>query len=166
MEPVVIRGKWTRKEYVRAYRRWYRVQRVDWIYLAFMLFLGILAHEILQFLIAGLVLSLLGIAWVTPNGVWLKNKSLREEGITTVDDNGISRVRPSSSTQIDWTDFKSSREFKDFYIVRPRSGRSSAIFRKRSLTSSHDEARLRAFLRAHTESSLRPNSQLDSLVSD
>jgi hypothetical protein len=163
MEPISTHGKWGLREYCRSYRRAYRFSYVDlWEIVAFIA-IGLIVNNVALFLILIIFIGIIAHAWLIPIAVWTFRKGFRGERTTTFSDDGILVVAPNFTFQSKWSEYSTSKETREFYILRPPRPIQFQAVRKRIFASESDEARFRAMLRAHTSASLWTNPKLDDL---
>jgi len=163
MEPISTHGKWGFREYCRSYRRAYRFSYVDLAEIVVFVAIGLIVNNVVLFSSLIIVIGIIAHTWLIPIAGWTFKKGFREERTTTFSDDGIMVVTSTLTFQSKWSEYATSKETREFYILRPPWPIQFQAVRKRIFASESDEARFRALLRAHTVASLWTNPKLDDL---
>lgn len=161
MDDIEISEKWNRNEFIHS--RMYD-SSMSWWDAAYWIGLAILAWRQGEYLLTlgvGTVLYLFLTLIFKPTLLWNSLRGLSEPLVTKISEDGISVTNGSVTVFEEWSTFSKSIEKPDFYILRKRGREPYSAFRKRAFVSRADEARFRALLRSHTQSSLREDPLLD-----
>jgi hypothetical protein len=162
MESISTRGRWSRREFFRSFRQAYRFNKGDAIFIVAFVSIGLIANRLLFAVIFAIIWGVLMNTYLGPLLLWIVKKRTREERTTTFSDEGILIVGSTFTWRADWSEYATSKETKDFYILRPPPWvMKYTPIRKTAFANESDESRFREMLRAHTTASLRKNPELD-----
>lgn len=148
MESVSSSGKWTPREFRRIQRREYRVGRQELVLLVGLLVYGWIFGYLVWDLVVGIVVYAILVLIISPFAIWKLRRDLAEERSITLNDVGVSVVSKSMTRNVEWTNYKRTKERSEHYSLQKTSHRPATIILKRFFVG--QEAELRAILRAHT----------------
>ncbi len=159
VEPIVIETQYERSEFIRIQRRRVRPRISDlaipvyWI--AMIEFFQILWITITACMIIFLFLiQMVSSNFVMPAKTWKSGIGTQEHRTTTFSDDGIEQSSPSLTWKQDWSRYKKSSEDSKYYLLKGSRSVVNFCCRKSSFATPEDEARFRALLRKHTDSSV------------
>lgn len=166
MEDLIVEYRWTRSEFYRAVRKSARVTYLEGLFILVAAALSIFFHIVIFSVLFCIVLWALLSYVLRPLLWWKKVPGMKELRQVSFSDKGITTATTSRITAVAWSRFDRSRETSDYYLIIRDKSSVAIPFRKSIFVNSVDEARFRSLLRIHTNTSLRPNAELDKLVSE
>jgi hypothetical protein len=149
---VKVTGKWSRPEFLRAYRFEYRIRRLDIIFLACVLIVGLTYGHLFWILSFGLGLEALLIL-LLPYVLWMRSRGRDEDRMIVFDDVGFHIVSHTTNFDDVWLNYSKTRERRDYYVLQRTDRRTSAITLKRFFDPV-EEMKVRVIFRAHTSAVL------------